>query len=425
MSPAVAPVWANRIVGQGTEDPGQLLANPLNWRIHPKAQQDALAGLLDTVGWVQNVIVNRRSGHVVDGHLRVTLALRREEPQVPVVYVDLSPEDEALVLASLDPLAQMAVTDKEMLARLLADVHAEGALGDMLGMGAAPGLTDPDVAPPPPADPYVRRGQLYRLGEHRILCGDATSAGDMARLMGDRKARMVWTDPPYGVDYIGKTADALTITNDARNDTDPLLRDAFAVLDAHLVDGAAIYVASPAGRQGVVFAQAFMDAGWLLHQTLVWVKNSIVVGHSDYHYQHELVLYGWRKGAQRDWWGFRDQASLFDDEPRIEDLTVEELRQLERVRREQRTADVLREKRPGVSALHPTMKPVPLIRRMVENSSGRGDLIVDIFGGSGSTLIAAQQLGRRCYAMELDPRYAQVAIERWESFTGQKAVLDG
>lgn len=210
--------WQNRIVGQGEEAPDQLLANPRNWRIHPKAQQEALGSVLDSVGWVQNIIVNRQTGYVIDGHARVALAISRQEPSVPVVYVDLAPEEEALVLASLDPLSAMAVTDQEMLAELLIDVTAEGALADMLvdltGRKATAGRTDPDDVPAAP-EPITQLGDLWLLGEHRLLCGDATEAEAVARLVAGERAACLWTDPPYGVNYEGKTREALTIANDA------------------------------------------------------------------------------------------------------------------------------------------------------------------------------------------------------------------
>jgi len=202
-----ATTWKNRIVGHGVEAPDQLLANPMNWRIHPQAQQEALSTVLDRVGWVQDVIVNRRSGHVVDGHLRVRLAISRGEPAVPVKYIDLDDDEERLVLASLDPLSAMAVTDEEMLAQLLEGIETEGALAAMLenvAFKAHPkaGKTDPDAIPEPPP-PTTKLGDLWVLGDHRLLCGDATKAEDVSRLMNGQKAILFATDPPYLVDYDG------------------------------------------------------------------------------------------------------------------------------------------------------------------------------------------------------------------------------
>lgn len=203
---ATAPAagWRNRITGAGEEAPDQLLANPANWRIHPKAQQDALAGALDAIGWVQQVLVNRRTGFVVDGHARVALALSRGEPRVPVLYVDLAPDEEALVLATLDPIGAMAGRDDEKLKALLADVTVDDAgllalLGDLGGSEPKTGLTDPDEVPEAPAEPYVKPGDLYRLGDHRILCGDATDPAAVARLLDGAAPTLLATDPPYGV----------------------------------------------------------------------------------------------------------------------------------------------------------------------------------------------------------------------------------
>jgi len=196
--------WRNRITGSGKEAPDQLLANPANWRIHPKAQQDALAGALDAVGWVGQVLVNQNTGFVVDGHARIALALSRGEPAVPVLYVDLSPEEEALVLATLDPIGAMAGRDEEKLKALLAEISVDDAgllalLGDLGGNEPKAGLTDPDEVPEPPADPYVQSGELWRLGDHRLLCGDATSPADVARLLDGAAPTLLATDPPYGV----------------------------------------------------------------------------------------------------------------------------------------------------------------------------------------------------------------------------------
>jgi DNA modification methylase len=397
--------WENRIVGHGEEAPDQLLANPKNWRVHPKAQQDALSGLLDSVGWVQNVIVNRRTGHVVDGHLRVSLAISREEPTIPVVYVDLAEDEEALVLASLDPLAAMAVTDEEMLAELLGGVVAEGALAEMLSglMGKnepKQGLTDPDDAPPLPVEPITKSGDLWLLGEHRLLCGDAANLDDVAHLMDGAKADILWTDPPYGVAYVGKTAEKLTMKNDVEFSLPSLLKNAFVNARSVMQPGAPFYVAHSGGGLHSLFWTTAQDAGWQIHQELVWVKDRFVLGHSDYHFRHEPILYGWMPGEGRSGRGSHEGTRWYGDHSQS---TVFEI------------------PRPSRSEEHPTMKPPALVAACLTTSSRAGDVVLELFAGSGSTVMAAEQLGRRCYAMEIDPRYADVTVRRWEDFTGKKA----
>src|SRR5688572_27383319 len=200
--------WRKRIVGHADVPPADLVPNPRNWRSHPPEQQRALAGALGEVGWVAEVLVNRTTGNVVDGHLRIELALARDEPSVPVTYVELSEDEEQLVLASLDPLAAMATAEQEQLAALLAGLEpADDALRALLDDLAREyhldalrtGLVDPDDVPPVPDQPYVRPGDLYGLGEHRLLCGDATNADDVARVLDGAKPTLLATDPPYGV----------------------------------------------------------------------------------------------------------------------------------------------------------------------------------------------------------------------------------
>lgn len=397
--------WQNRIIGQGEEAPDQLLANPRNWRVHPKAQQEALAAVLDRVGWVQNVIVNRRTGYVVDGHARVALAISRAELAVPVVYVDLSPEEEALVLASLDPLASMAVTDEDMLRSLLGDVVAEGALGSMFAgliRKPRPGATDPDEIPEPPA-PITQPGDLWLLGDHRLLCGDSTRAEDVETVMGGA-ASMLWTDPPYGVNYVGKTKDALQISNDGTEGLAALLVGAFTNAREHLEPGSPFYIAHPAGAQAVTFWLAAAEAGLQIHKGLVWVKDTMVLGHADYHYRHEPILYGWTPGEGRSGRGRHEGSRWYGDHAQT---TVFEI------------------PRPKASRDHPTSKPTALIEAHLANSSLPGAVIYEPFLGSGSTLIACERLGRRCYAIELEPRYVDVAVRRWEEYTGGEATRNG
>ncbi len=263
------------------------------------------------------------------------------------------------------------------------------------GLGMLPGGEDP--VPPLPAEPQSRPGELYALGEHRVLVGDARSCGDVARLMGAELGTCAWTDPPYGVSYRGKTSRGLRIQGDARGDLRALLSEAFSAMDPALRPGAHVYVAHPDGDLAQVFMTCFLQVGWRLHQGLVWDKGSPVLGHSDYHFAHEPIAYGYKPGPGRlgrggpNWHGGNDQSSVFSVP------------------------------RPRASREHPTMKPVELVAAHLRNSSGEGEVVLDPFLGSGSTLMACEALGRRCFGMDVDPRYADVAVARWEQATGGRA----
>jgi DNA modification methylase len=324
---------------------------------------------------------------------------------VPVLLVDLTQEEADLLLATLDPLAGLAESDPDRVMALHSSVESSSEavrvlLADIArGVRRPPpgGLTDPDDIPSIPVEPRTCPGDLYVLGPHRMLCGDATEPEAIRRVTAGEDVRAMWTDPPYGVDYTGKTKDALTIRNDGADGLGELLRCAFSGVDEVLLPGAALYVAHPAGPLAVTFATAFVAQGWRVRQTLVWVKDSMVLGHGDYHYRHEPLLYGhvpgpgrWGRG-HRGWYGGNAETSVFEVA------------------------------RPRASREHPTSKPVELVRRCLQNSTRPGDLVLDPFLGSGTTLLAAHQLGRRCVGIEIDPRYVDVAIERWEAFTGERA----
>jgi site-specific DNA-methyltransferase (adenine-specific) len=353
---------------------------------------------------------------VVDGHLRIRLALAREESAVPVTYVELSEDEERLVLASLDPIGAMADAEATALETLLADLAPSdadlGALLDDLARRHGletmrPGLGDPDEVGALPVESTVRSGELYALGEHRLICGDATDPRQVRRAFGDdTHADVIWTDPPYGVAYQTKLSteeavarhrrtDGLEIINDDPDGIRSLLAASFG--NAPLKPGGAYYVASPSSADVLpVFYATLADAGMPVRQQLIWVKDLFVMGRHDYHYRHEPVLYGWKEGAAHVFAGGRSQDTVWEIP------------------------------RPRRSAEHPTMKPVELVARALRNSSRPRDLVYEPFAGSGTTIIAAEQTDRRCVAIEIDPRYAQVAIERWQSFTGELAVrVDG
>ncbi len=408
--------WRSRIVGHAEVAPADLVPNPRNWRTHPADQQRALAGALAEVGWVTEVIVNRTTGHLVDGHLRLELALAGGEPTVPVTYVELTEAEESLVLATLDPIGAMADAEAQALDALLAtlspnDADLRAFIEDLTRQQATEtlrvGLVDPDDVPDRPEVPWVKAGELYQLGEHRLVCGDATDAATVQRLFGEiPDADILWTDPPYGVAYQTKLSteeavarhrrtDGLEVANDQPEDIPALLRAAFGL--APLKPGGSFYVASPSSADVLpTFYSALADNAMPVRQQLIWVKDAFVMGRHDYHYRHEPILYGWKAGAAHTFHGGRDQDTVWEIA------------------------------RPRRSETHPTTKPVELVARALAFSSRPGDVVYEPFAGSGTTIIAAEQAGRRCLAVELDPHYAQVAIERWASFTGERAErIDG
>ncbi len=413
-----AGAWRSRIVGTGTEDPTQLVANPRNWRIHPKGQQDALSSVLDEVGWVQQVMVNRTTGNVVDGHLRVELALSREEAEVPVLYVELTEEEEALVLASLDPLSAMAATDADKLRELLAEVTVDQAdlAAQLASMAPKPkgGKTDPDDAPDAPDEPYVKPGDLWLLGEHRLLCGDATKAEDVARLLDGAKVNLVATDPPYGVDYAeiveGRSNQKRGGWDDIKNDgateeADKVVGGAIDRVRDHAAEGCAVLVWHPTGENAAAFRAALLDAQVKVHKQIIWVKPTLVFGRHEYHWRHETAMYGWFDGNRAAFYGDRSETTVWEVDPG-EGFKV-------------RNGPAMAT---GGLGEHPTQKPVELSARPIRNHTHPGQAVYDPFVGSGTAIIAAEQTGRRCYAMDIDPKYAQVAKERWEAFTGLSAT---
>jgi len=411
--------WKNRIVGTALVDPAALVPNAKNYRRHPKAQIGALEGSLREVGWVAPVTVNRTSGRMVDGHARAELALREGVALVPVQYVELSDAEEALVLATLDPIGAMAAHDAEALAALLGEVRTgEAALLTLLAQIAKDaGIVGVDAGrdTPPEIDRAeelrkkwgVAPGQLWRLGDHRLICGDCTDAGVVGRVMADDQLRCVWTDPPYGVSYADKNeflnaldrgnSNQTPIEHDhmSEADTEKLVADALCRAVGHAEKGASVYVACPPGTLLPHFIAAVAASGFTYKHSLVWVKNQFVLSRCDYHYRHELILYGWIENGAHYFAEDHTQHSVFEiDKPRS-------------------------------SAEHPTMKPIELPAGMIANSTRPGEVVYDPFCGSGTTLIACENLGRRCRAVEIAPGYVAVALERWATHTGGTPELLG
>lgn len=284
---------------------------------------------------------------------------------------------------------------------------------------------DPEI----PEEPKAKRGQVYQLGEHRLMCGDSTSRADVEKLMGDEQADCLLTDPPYNVNYGGDTHSPAAgkhrvIENDSLTDSDfyKFLLAFYENAEAALKPGGAFYIWH-ADREGYNFRKALRDAGLQLRQTLIWNKNSLVLGLLDYQWKHESCLYGWKDGAGHYFTSSRSETTVIEDEaPDLTKMKKDELvKLLQRVYSQATT--VIDELKPTKSDLHPTMKPLRLMAYLIQNSTRKGEIVLDLFGGSGSTLIAAEDTKRKCRMMEYDPRYVDVIIERWEEKTGKKAQL--
>lgn len=257
------------------------------------------------------------------------------------------------------------------------------------------GNTDPDDVPEPPEEPVTKPGDLWVLGNHRLLCGDSTDTVALERLMAGRNADLWLTDPPYNVNYEGKTSDALKIQNDSMKDGEfrQFLHDVYVAANCFLRAGAVFYIWH-ADSEGYNFRGAANDVGWKVRQCIIWLKSCLVMGRQDYQWKHEPCLYGWTEGAAHYWGSDRKQTT------------------------------VLEFAKPSRNKEHPTMKPVELFEYQMANSSKQGDIVLDSFGGSGTTMIAAERIHRHARLMELDPAYCDVIVKRWEQFTGKKAMLE-
>ncbi len=289
------------------------------------------------------------------------------------------------------------------------------------GTPIPPLLVDENEVPEVPKDPVTKLGDLYTLGDHMLLCGDSTSQADVGRLMDGWKARCMWTDPPYGVEYKGGTKNKLEILNDTPEGLAGLLAGAFAAANGVLEEGAAIYVAHPAGDLSITFGIAWRAAGWRMHQTLVWDKGGMVLGHSDYHYAHEPIYYGQTPGP-----GKTGKSGNYKDghDPIFYGYTPGSGRSGRGGKGwfgNDSQRSILCYPKPQRSESHPTMKPVGLVEHCLGNSTAAGQIVLDLFGGSGTTLIACQKMGRRARLMELGPGYCDVIVARWEQATGLKA----
>ena len=358
-------------------------------------------------------IIAKSDGLVVDGHLRLKAARKLGLAEVPVVLADdLTDAQVKAFRISVNRMADLAEWDSELLALELGELGELGFDLDLTGFsdeeldGLTPSeessaLTDPDETPEAPAVPRSVIGDVWLCGKHRVMCGDSTSVDDLAKLADGALVDMWLTDPPYNVAVQGGNhgdpdrKNGLKIMNDKMSDDlfRKFLRDAYTAADTVMKPGAVFYIWH-ADSEGYNFRGAAKDAGWTVRQCLIWKKSSIVMGRQDYQWKHEPCLYGWKDGAGHLWASDRKQTTILEFE------------------------------KPSRNGEHPTMKPVALFEYQLLNNTKGGDIVLDSFGGSGTTLLASEKNGRTAMLMELDPRYVDVIVKRWQDYTGKKATRE-
>ena len=377
-----------------------------NARTHSEEQVAQVAASITEFGWTNPILVGG-DGVIIAGHARLLAARKLRLREVPVIVLDHLSETQrrALVLAD-NRLALSAGWDEEMLRVELESLKEESFDLDIVGFTAEEleailagpeetrdGLTDEDAVPDEQEAVVSAAGDMWVMGEHRLLCGDSTQMEAVEKVLAGGLADMVFTDPPYSVSYTGKTARKLTIQNDDLGaGFEQFLRDACVNIMA--VTKGAIYICMSSSEIHTL-QRVFREAGGHWSTFIVWAKNAFTMGRSDYQRQYEPILYGWREGTDHFWCGARDQG------------------------------DVWFIKKPHVNDLHPTMKPVELVERAIRNSSKGRDTILDPFGGSGTTLIACERANRQARLIELEPRYCDVAVTRWQRWSGLTATLAG
>ena len=404
---------ANKIEWQSVE---KLIPYAKNARTHSDEQVAQIAGSIKEFGFNNPILVDKDNS-VIAGHGRLMAARKLGMDKVPIVELQHLTESQrkAYVLAD-NRIALNSGWDTSMLSLELQDLKDDIDLS-LLGFDPdeldallnpieeTEGLTDEDAVPDVPDEPKTKLGDIYILGNHRLMCGDSTSIDEIEKLIDGRPVDMWLTDPPYNV-ALGmnetpeeakkrnRRTDGLTVQNDSMGDKEfrQFLTDCVTAADSVMKAGAVFYIWH-ADSEGYNFRGACQDSGWKVRQCLIWKKSSLVMGRQDYHWMHEPCLYGWKEGAAHLWAADRKQTTI------LEFL------------------------KPSRNGQHPTMKPVELFEYQMLNNTKGGDIVLDSFGGSGTTMIAAEKHGRYARVMELDPKYCDVIVKRWEDFTGKKAVL--
>lgn len=400
-------------------------------------EYEKIKNSINVFGYVEPIIINS-DNTIIGGHQRLKVLKDLGYTEVECVQVDIDKDQEKALNIALNKIS--GEWDFEALESLLHELRDADFDIELTGfdLDEISGILEGEENEPQDdefdvdaeieniQEPITKTGDLWKLGNHRLLCGDSTKPEDVERLMGGKEADLVITDPPYNVVYVGKTSDKLTIQNDNMENSQfrMFLVDAFKNMKNAMKKGGVFYIWH-ADSEGYNFRGACFDNDLKIRQCLIWNKNSMVLGRQDYHWKHEPCLYGWKDGAGHYFIDDRTLTTVIDDKIDVNKLKKDEMKALiKELLNDKLPTTVINEDRPFRSKEHPTMKPIKLIAYLIKNSSRRGELVLDLFGGSGSTLIASDQLDRINCTMEFDPKYCDVIVARWEKYTGQKAVLE-
>lgn len=394
------------------------------------AAVDAVASSIAEFGFNVPIVLDKNN-IIVTGHTRLLAAKKLGLESVPCIIADHLTDAQIKAFRLADNrVAELATWDTELLDQELAEL-AEIDF-NMSAFGFEEPEADPDAVdecePEEEAaeeeEATTQRGQIWRLGRHFLMCGDSTDAGDVSKLMAGELADLLLTDPPYNVGYEGGTGEHMTILNDKMDDDKfyNFLLSAFKNAMAVMKDGAPFYIWYAAGESRSFF-NAQKDSGLKLSEVLQWVKNVFTLGHYDYHWATESCLYGWKEGAPHYFVSERNHINVIQDDLNINKMTREQLQETCTMLLDVINVNVLRENKPAKNEQHPTMKPVRLFAKQIVNSTKKGANVLDLFGGSGTTIVACEQLDRTAYVMELDPIYCDRIIKRWEAQTGKHAEL--
>lgn len=396
-----------------------------NAKIHNEYQLEKLCDSINEFGFLNPCIIDKEK-NVIAGHGRIMAAEKLGWEKVPCVYVEgLTDEQRRAYILADNKLSELAEWDMDLVSEELSALKDEDFNITITGFSIndiqftdemQPDITEAEVEEIKKKEPRIKQGEIWKLGNHTLMCGDSTNLDDVEKLVGGAVIDLLLTDPPYNVAI--ENSDGMSIENDDMGNEEfyEFLRYAFEAANVVMKEGAPFYVWY-ASKSATEFLAALKDTGLEPKQQLIWVKNHFTLSRQDYNWRHEPCLYGWKEGAAHY---FIDIHS-FDtvQEPKINEMSRDEC--IEYIKELTASTTAMYEDRPNKDDLHPTMKPLDLTVKMVRNSSRDGDNVLDLFGGSGTTLIACEKMDRNCYMMEYDPQYAEVIIERWEKYTGEEA----